>query len=83
MPPEYSEKKREYNIKYQKEKMKRIPLDVQLPDYERIKSACDFLDLPVNTFIKECIFSRLTEMEKAGIIPVKEAATDPAETKPE
>lgn len=82
MPPEYSEKKREYNIKYQKEKMKRIPLDVQLSDYERIKTTCDFLEIPVNTFIKNCVFSRLTELEKAGIIPAKEAVTDPAETKP-
>lgn len=80
MPPEYSEKKREYNIKYQKEKMKRIPLDVQLSDYERIKTACDFLEMPVNTFIKNCVFSRLTELEKAGIIPGK---ADPGETKPE
>lgn len=80
MPPEYSEKKKEYNMRYEKEKLKRIPLNVQLSDYERIKAACDFLEMPVNTFIKNCVFSRLTELEKAGIIPGK---ADPPETKPE
>ena len=80
MPPEYSEKKKEYNMRYEKERLKRIPLNVQLSDYERIKTACDFLEMPVNTCIKNCVFSRLTELEKAGIIPGK---ADPGETKPE
>lgn len=76
----YSRKKYEYNQQYSKNNYKRIPLDVTLSDYSRIKSACNFLEMPVNTFIKDCVFSRLTELEKAGIIPGK---ADPGENKPE
>lgn len=73
----YNPKQAKYTMEYAKKNLKRIPVDVQLSDYERIKTACDFLEMPVNTFIKNCVFSRLTELEKAGIIPAKEAVTDP------
>ena len=36
-----SESKTEYNIRYAKEKLKRIPLDVQKEKYEEIKAAAD------------------------------------------
>lgn len=75
----YNPKQAKYTMQYAKKNLKRIPVDVQLSDYERIKTACDFLEMPVNTFIKNCVFSRLTELEKAGIIPGK---ADPPENKP-
>ena len=52
---ERREKKREYDLRYQREKLKRIPLDVQNEMYEQIKDAADRLGLPVNTFLKKII----------------------------
>ena len=52
---ERRKKKQEYDIRYQREKLKRIPLDVQNEMYEQIKDAADRLGLPVNTFLKKII----------------------------
>lgn len=67
--PEYSEKKKAYNIRYQREKMKRIPLDVQFPEYELIKQAAINNGESVNGYIKKAIFSRIES----------ESITDPPE----
>lgn len=66
---EYSEKKKAYNIRYQREKMRRIPLDVQLPEYELIKQAAINNGESVNGYIKKAIFSRIES----------ESITDPPE----
>lgn len=55
----YSEKKKEYNIKYTKDNLKRIPLDVQKTKYEEIKAAADLVGESVNGYIKKAIDSRL------------------------
>lgn len=55
----YSEKKREYNEKYTKEKLKRIPLNVQKEKYEEIKSAADTSGESINGYIKKAINMRL------------------------
>lgn len=80
----YNPKKKEYNIRYAKEKMKRVPFDIQIVEYDRIKAAAEKLSVPVNTFIKSCINIRLKELETAGIIPgstdiAVTAATDTAD----
>ncbi len=49
------EKKTKYNIKYAKEKLKRIPLDVQKDKYEEIKAHAEKQDESVNGFIKRAI----------------------------
>lgn len=51
----YLENKKAYTVKYKKEKMKRIPLDVQKEKYDEIKAYCDAHNMPVNTFIKSAI----------------------------
>ena len=58
------QKRIDYLVNYQKEKLKRIPLDVSKEFYETLKSHCDALGLPVNRFIKEAIQERM-ERDKA------------------
>lgn len=60
-----SESKTEYNIKYAKEKLKRIPLDVQKEKYEEIKSAAERSGESVNGYIKKAIDDRI-EHESSG-----------------
>lgn len=64
----YSEKKYKYNNEYRRKNYKRIPLDVQLSEYDTIKTAADKIGKPVNGFIKECIREKIDSMQQAGII---------------
>ena len=57
--PGYNEKAREYRYKYEKEKLKRIPLDVQLSEYETIKAAALAAGETVNGYIKTAIRARI------------------------
>lgn len=50
-----SENKTKYNISYAKEKLKRIPLDVQKSKYESIKAHAEVRGESVNGFIKRAI----------------------------
>lgn len=43
---------REAQKKYNQSHLKRIPLDVQVSEYEFIKERAESLGLPVNTYIK-------------------------------
>lgn len=54
-----SENKTAYNINYAKEKLKRIPLDVQKEKYEEIKTAADAAGEKVNEYIKNAIKQRM------------------------
>jgi len=45
----------EVHYKYKEKHIKRIPLDVQISEYEQIKAAAEKQNLPVNTFIKNAI----------------------------
>ncbi len=55
----YNQNKAEYNIKYAKEKLKRIPLDVQKEKYEQIKAAAEAAGEKVNSYIKKAIEERM------------------------
>lgn len=46
-------KKYDYDVAYKKDKIKRIPLDVQLSEYEALKEQAD--SVPMNTFIKKAL----------------------------
>jgi len=61
-----SESKTEYNIKYAKEKLKRIPLDVQKEKYEEIKAAADAAGEKVNGYIKKAIEERMKRENSAN-----------------
>ena len=52
----YNPKKKEYNQRYVKENIKRIPLDIQKSYYDEIlKPAADAAGMSVNGYIKEAI----------------------------
>lgn len=48
-------KKYDYDVAYRKEKIKRIPLDVQISEYDALKEQAD--SVPMNTFIKKALNS--------------------------
>ena len=51
--------KRKYDIEYAKNKLKRIPLDVQKEKYEEIKAAATAAGESVNGYIKKSIEYRM------------------------
>lgn len=55
----YNPKQAQYTIKYAKNNLKRIPLDVQISDYETIKQAAEKAGLSVNGFIKQAVFDKI------------------------
>lgn len=59
MPADYSANKKAYNMRYQREKLKRIPLDVQLSEYETIKAAALAAGETVNGYIKSAVRARI------------------------
>lgn len=55
----YNPKQAQYTMKYAKNNLKRIPLDVQISDYETIKQAAEKAGLSVNGFIKQAVFDKI------------------------
>ena len=54
--------------KYKKEKIKRIPLDVQIEEHARIKEHAQKMNESVNGFIKRAIAEAMTsDMKKEGV----------------
>lgn len=51
--------KKSYDLKYAKEKLKRIPLDVSKEKYDQIKAAADNAGESVNGYIKKSIDMRM------------------------
>ena len=56
--PEISTKAK-YDIEYTKNKLKRIPLDVQKEKYEEIKAAATAAGESVNGYIKKAVDERM------------------------
>lgn len=54
-----TQERKEYLYNYQKEKLKRVPLDMQLSDYERLKEAATRADQTVNGYIKQAIAEKM------------------------
>lgn len=59
----YNERKKKYDLDYAKNKLKRIPLDVQKDKYEQIKESANQAKETVNGYIKKAIDMRI-ESEK-------------------
>ena len=57
-----TEERKEYLYQYQKEKLKRVPLDLKKSDYENVAAASE-KGLSVNGYIKEAIWEKM-EREK-------------------
>jgi hypothetical protein len=55
----YNERKKNYDLSYAKDKLKRIPLDVQKSKYEEIKAAADSVNESVNGYIKKAVDMRM------------------------
>lgn len=51
--------KKSYDLKYAKDKLKRIPLDVPKEKYDQIKAAADNAGESVNGYIKKSIDMRM------------------------
>ncbi len=51
--------KTKYQLQYAKDNYKRIPLDVRIEDYERIKQASEKANESINGFIKKAINNRI------------------------
>lgn len=54
-----SEERKNYLYSYKKQKLKRVPLDMQLTDYETLKAAAEGAGQTVNGFIKQAIAEKL------------------------
>lgn len=57
----------EYMKQYAKEKLKRVPLDLKLDDYDRIKAAAVSANESVNGYIKKAVTMRM-ESESGSIL---------------
>ena len=60
-----SESQKKAHYKYERENIKRIPLDVQKQHYEKIKAAADNVNESVNGYIKKAVDMRM-ESEEGG-----------------
>lgn len=47
------DKRKEYLLKYEREKIKRIPFSIQLSEYEALKEKAE--NTPMNTYIKKAL----------------------------
>ena len=54
-----SENQKQSAYKYKAEKIKRVPLDMQKTDYEKLSNAADALKMSVNGYIKEAIAEKM------------------------
>ena len=65
-----TDKKREkakYDVDYAKKNIKRVPLDMQKDDYDKLQAAASAAGEKVNTYIKRAIFERMErERTQAG-----------------
>ena len=61
-----SEKKKQYDLQYAKEKLKRTPLDVQKDEYVTIKAHADKQGESVSGYIKKSIRTRMENEDKNG-----------------
>lgn len=57
----YNEKRKQYRYRYEKEHLKRVPLDMPIEDYERIKRIASYVGEPVNRYIKRAVAQRLSK----------------------
>ena len=55
----YSEKTYQSSVKYKANNIKRVPLDMQIADYEEVKAAAEKAGEKVNQYIKNAIKQRM------------------------
>lgn len=62
-----SQERKNYLYDYQKKKLKRVPLDLKLEDYDNLKSAAEQAGQTVNGYIKQAIAEKMER--EAGEYP--------------
>jgi len=62
----YNEKSKVYSIQYAKDKIKRIPLNVPIDEYQAFKTACVLRGEKVNTVLREYMKLYASGKDKAG-----------------
>ena len=55
----YNESSYKSSVKYKAENIKRVPLDMQIADYEEVKAAAEKAGEKVNQYIKTAIKQRI------------------------
>ncbi len=60
MPEKKKFDKSAYDREYAKKNYKRIPLDVRIDFYERIRAAAESAKMPLNTYIKAAIEEKMS-----------------------
>lgn len=48
-----------YDMKYQKEKIKRVQVNYQIDEYTKVKAAADQAGQPIATYIKQAVQARI------------------------
>ena len=62
----YNEKNYQASVKYKAKNIKRVPLDMQITDFEKLKATAERVGEGVNTYIKKAIKMRMeTEDQEA------------------
>lgn len=56
--------KKEYNLKYKKENLKRVPLDLKKEKFEELKEIAEKNGYSVNGFIKESIQEKIHKLKE-------------------
>lgn len=59
MSEKYTEAQKRASIKFAKEKLKRVPLDLKKEDYERLSVAAKSAGMSVNGFIRAAINEKI------------------------
>lgn len=57
--PQYNDKHKEYTLRYAREKLKRVPLDLTKDKYEQVKAAAERAGESVNGYIKTAVEERM------------------------
>lgn len=62
----YNEASNRAAQKYKKDNIKRVPLDMQITEYERLKAVADLQGEKVNEYIKKAIRERMEREQTAA-----------------
>lgn len=58
------DERKEYLLNYAKSKLKRVPLDLKIADYEKLKQVAEQSNETVNGYIKKAIKLRMETEDK-------------------
>ena len=63
MAEKYTESQKKASLKYAKENLKRVPLDLKKEEYERLSAAAKSADMSINGFVKAAINEKISNMK--------------------